>query len=260
MKRTWMISLGLSLFLSASASAGDPPLHVDPSLKDCSVKFAPELTQSAFSRFVREFGSVSAFKMASTPTTLGRHGFLLGIENISFTVEEHANAWNDTFAHPDADHELGSDKTFPKVRLGYGINDRLDLGAFYTENPNANYGWLGLEARYGLKKQSATEPVSVSLRGAYTRTLYVDDMDMNAFTVDAAAGRMFYGFLTPYAGAGGDLVLAHETSDVVMLHDENHFIPHAVAGLEARVWHAAVGAEYTWGELTSLQLHVTALF
>ena len=39
-----------------------PTLHVDPTLKECSVEFAPNLTQSAYRRFVREFGSVSAYK------------------------------------------------------------------------------------------------------------------------------------------------------------------------------------------------------
>ena len=265
MKRLFLIGLMMCLSSTARAhGAGshppDPNLHVNPALEDCNVQFAPELTQDAFSRFAREFGSVSAFKMTSAPMTLGRHGFAVGLENISFTVDEHSNAWNDTFYHPDAYHELGSDKSFPKVRLGYGLNERLDLGAFYTENPNANYGWLGVEAKYGLRRQSETEPISLSLRGAYTKTFYVDDMNMNAFTFDVAAGRTFKSFLTPYLGVGTDLVLAHETSDVVSLKDENQFVPHALGGLEVRYWHAAVGAEVYVATLTSFQLHVTGVF
>jgi len=238
----------------------DPNLHVDPTLEDCSVIFAPELTQDAFHRFVREFGSVSAFKMMAPPTTLGKRGVALGIEYISFTVEEKSDAWNDTFAHPDAYHELGSSKAFPKLRLRAGVTDALDIGAFYTRNPNANYGWLGLEARYGLMRQSETTPVSLAVRGAYTKTLYVHDMDMHAITADLAAGRTFWNALTPYAALGGDLVLARERTDAVALQNETQFVPHVLGGFEARFWHMALGAEVHVAALTSFQVQLSGLF
>ena len=100
----------------AGGHAADPNLNVDASLEDCSVEFAPELTQGAFRRFAREFGSVAAFKQGAPPTTLGQWGFAVGVERIAFSVEEKSDAWNDTFAHPDAYHELGSDMAFPKLR------------------------------------------------------------------------------------------------------------------------------------------------
>ena len=237
----------------------DPNLHVNPGLKDCSIQFAPELTQAAFHRFVREFGSVSAFKM-TPPTTLGRKGVVIGLEQINFTVEEHSDAWNDTFYHPDAYHELGSDKSFPKVRLRVGVGDRLDLGAFWTENPNANYGWYGLEAKYGLLQQSEKMPVSVAVRGAYTKTLYVDDMDMHAGTLDFAAGRTFWNVLTPYLGGGADAILARETSSAVQLETEQMVVPHAIGGFELRYWHLVVGAEGSVGELATFQFQVGAAF
>jgi hypothetical protein len=267
MKRASTILAALVFLAPAVASAhgsdghpADPNLHVNSSLKDCSVQFAPELTQDAFARFVREFGSVSAFKMMSPPPTLGRGRVALGLEGISFTVEEKADAWNDTFAHPDAYHELGAKKQFPKVRLAVGVTDRLDLGAFYTENPQANYGWLGLECKYAMLRQGPAMPVALALRGAYTKTLYVDDMDMHALTADVAAGRTFWGCFTPYLGVGGDLVFARETSDVVDLHDETQPVSHAFGGLELRLWHVAIGAEASQAALSSLQVHLTALF
>lgn len=238
----------------------DPDLHVDPSLEDCSIRFAPELTQDAFARFAREFGSVSSFKMMSPPTTLGRGGIAVGLESISFTVEDKSDAWNDTFAHPDAYHELGANQSFPKLRLAVGVAERLDVGAFYAENPQANYGWLGLEAKYGLLRQSGTMPVALALRGAYTRTLYVDDMSMHAVTADIAAGRTFRGRFTPYVGLGGNLVLARETTDAVELRSENHVVGHVVGGVEVRFWHLALGAEAHRAALTSFQWQVMTRF
>ena len=208
----------------------DPNLNVDPSVKDCSVRFAPDLTQDAFHRFAREFGSVSAFKQGSAPTTLGQWGVSLGVEQIFFSVEEKSDAWNDTFAHPDAYHPLGSDKTFPKLRLRVGVTDDLDVGAFYAANPNANYGWLGVEAKYALLDQRDGMPVTLAIRGAYTKTLYVTDMDMHAATADVSVGRTFWNVFTPYVGLGSDAVLARETSDAVNLETEAVVLPRFTGG------------------------------
>lgn len=238
----------------------DPDLHVNPWLEECSVQFAPELTQSAFHRFAREFGSVSAFKMMSPPTTLGQWRVALGFEQISFSVDDRSAAWNDTFAHPDAYHELGAHQAFPKLRLRVGVNENIDVGAFYTENPQANYGWLGLEVKYGLLQQTQAMPIALALRGAYTKTLYVDDMDMHAVTTDVAAGRTYWNRFTPYLGLGSDLVLVRETTDVVALQSETEFVPRVFGGFEVRFWHFALGAEAHRAALTNYQVQLTALF
>lgn len=262
-----VVTIGLALLLPATSLAhgadghpADPELHVDASLEDCSVAFAPELTQGAFRRFAREFGSVSAFKQASPPTTLGKGGFSVGLEQIFFSVEDKSDAWNDTFAHPDAYHELGSDLSVPKLRVRVGVTDDLDIGAFYSENPNANYGWLGFEAKYGILEQREDMPIALALRGAYTKTLYVADMDMHAASVDVSIGRTFWNVLTPYLGLGSDAVFVRETSDAVDLQSEAIFVPRATAGFEVRYWHVAVGAEAQLSALTSYQAQVSAVF
>lgn len=238
----------------------DPNLHVDPSLKDCSVQFAPTLTQEAFRRFAREFGSLGAFKQSAPSTTLGRWGVWAGVEMFYFSVEERSAAWNDTFAHPDAYHELGSNLNFPKLRARLGITEKLDVGAYYTLNPSSNYGWLGLEARYGLLEQKEAMPVSLAVRGAYTKTLYVQDMDMHAVTADLTAGRTFFEALTPYLGVGGDLVLVRETADAVDLRGEAQLVPHLVGGFSLRLWHVSVGAELQLAEVTNYQVQLAAVF
>jgi hypothetical protein len=118
-------------------SAGAPPLHVDPTVEECEVRFASALTQKNFRRFAREFGSVSAFKQAGTPTTLGRGNASIGIEAMSFTLEDESAAWNDTFTHPNDHHPLGSRQSFPKVKLQVGVAD----------NTRADAGWAVIAAR-----------------------------------------------------------------------------------------------------------------
>lgn len=244
----------------ADGHAADPNLHTDANLEDCSVVFSSELSQSAFERFATEFGGVGAFKQGSPPTTLGQWGFAVDIEQIWFAVDERSDAWNDTFAHPDAYHELGTDLAFPKLRLRVGILDNLDVGIFYTEQPNANYGWIGLEAKYAILKQDEDMPLSLAARGAYTKTLYVDDMDMHAIGLDVTAGHTLWSIVTPYVGVGLDSVMARETSDAVELDTAYVSSPHLTAGLEVRYWYVALGAEYQYAPIPTFQAQVSAVF
>lgn len=260
--RTAHITALIALVIAApvQAQTSTPPLHVDPTLKDCSVRFASALTQSAFHRFVREFGSVSAYKQLASASTLEPGRVAIGIEMMNFTVDEHAPAWNDTFAHPNDHHPLGSDKSFPKLEMRVGVADNMDLGAYYARNPNANYGWLGLDTKYRLLNESDGSPLGLAVRGAYTKTLYVGDMNMSSATVDVAVGRQFLGIVRPYAGVGGDAVFARETSDAVTLHNENMFVPHVFGGVDVTLWrHVTVGVGATGGALWSTQLQVGAI-
>jgi hypothetical protein len=238
----------------------DPNLHVGTGYSDCFIQFAPELTQGDFRRFAREFGSVSAFKPSLPAAPLGRGRFTLGIEQLWFRVEEHSGAWNDTFAHPDATHELGSSHAFPMVMLQAGITDRMDVGAYWTRSPLSNYGWLGLDVKLGLLRQDEATPVSVALRGAYTKTLYVHDMDMSALTAEVAASRTFLRLLTPYVYLGSDLVLVRERSDVVDLEREAPVVPHAIGGLELRRWHVALAGEVHVSAINSYKLKLATVF
>jgi len=238
----------------------DPPLHVDPTLEDCSVIFSADLTQDAFRRFTREFGSVSAFKPNATAAPLGRGGFTFGLEQLSFSVEDHSDAWNDTFAHPDAEHDLGADQSFPLIRGRVGVTDRLDLGAYWTRNPNANYGWLGLETRYAFANSGGEAPVTFTARAAYTKTLYVHDMDMHAITAELAGSRTLWNRLTPYLYLGGDVIINRERSDVVALHSETQVVPHVVGGAELKLGYLMLGGELSVSALTSYQLRVAAAF
>lgn len=240
--------------------APDPNLHTDPAVGDCEVRFAANLTQPAFHRFAREFGAVSAFKQGAQAGTLGRGKVAVGIEYMSFGVEEHAAAWNDTFVHPDATHELGSRLNFPKLKARVGVADDTDLGVYFAMNPASNYGWLGFDLKQVLLRQSAGMPVTLSVRGAYTKTLFVGDMDMHAISAGASVGHTFWDRVTPYLGAGADLVIARETSPAVDLSAEVVLAPHALGGVEVTFWHLAVGFEAQLASVSSAQLQTTFVF
>ena len=242
------------------AQSGHPALHVDPGVGDCSVQFASTLTQGAFHRFAREFGSVSAFKQVAPASTLGKGRVLLGIEMISFPVDQWSDAWNDTFAHPNADHPLGARQSFPKVKLRVGATDAVDVGAFYTRNPEANYGWVGIDGKYRVLAAHGRVPVSLAVRGAYTKTLYVHDMDMHALTADVTVDRLLWRVVRPYAGLGADGVFVRERSHVVALDDETIIAPHVLGGVDVILWRRlSLAAEFTLGARPSAQVQVGGL-
>lgn len=258
--RSTALSVILVLSLPAVAYADDPVLHVDSSVDDCEVRFAPELTQAAYHRFTREFGSVSAYKQMGAPGVLDGKGLSFGIEYMAFQVDEAAPAWNDTFVHPDATHWLGEDKQFAKLKLRVGIGHRTDLGAYYTMNPNANYGWLGVDVKHELLRQSPTMPVTLAVRGAYTKTLFVGDMDMHALSADVSAGHTFRYHITPYLGVGTDAVLARETSPMVELDTEYNTVGRAFAGVELALRGLRIGAEGHYSEIPSAEVQVAYVF
>lgn len=221
------------------------------------MRFAPTLTQRAFHRFVREFGSLSAFKQVAPPGTLGRGRVLLGVETIRFQVDEWSDAWNDTFYHPNDHHPLGATKVFPKLRIRAGVSDRADVGAFYTRNVDANYGWIGLDGRYALLREEDAAPVALAVRSAYTKTLYVHDMDMHALTVDLSVGRRLWRVVRPYAGLGADGVYTRETSPAVALRREALVAPHLFGGVDVTAWRRlSAGVEFTVGPRPSAQVQI----
>lgn len=240
--------------------AAHPALHVDPHVRDCEVRFASTLTQDAYHRFVREFGSVSAFKQTGPPQTLGRRGLSISLEYMAFRVDDKSDAWNDTFVHPDATHELGSDLAFPKIRLRAGLTETTDAGLFFARNPESNYGWIGLDVLHAFLRQDTGMPVTVAWRGAYTKTLFIDDMDMHALTGDVSIGRRIWNPVTAYLGAGCDWVAARERSSAVQLDTEYLQTAHLFTGVQVAVWHMTVGAEAQWGPVNNAHLQAAVSF
>jgi hypothetical protein len=117
-----------------------------------------------------------------------------------------------------------------------------------------------VEAKYAVLQQREDMPITLAVRGAYTKTLYVADMNMHALGADVSVGHTLWKVLTPYLGVGTDAVLARETSAAVDLRTVAQVVPHLTAGFEVRTWHVAFGAEVQVSALTSFQAQVSATF
>lgn len=259
-----LLGLALAVLMSTAATptlAADPPLHVDDSVDDCSMRLDPTLEQDDFHRFVEEFGTISAFRQVGSANVIGQGRASIGIELLRFTIDENAPAWNDTFVHPDADHDLGATHRFPKLKLATGLLADLDLGASYSRNPDANYGWLGLDAKYRALSEDQGAVVDLAFRSAYTKTLYVADMSMHALTLDLSLGKGLGGGLRPYVGLGADQVIARETTNAVDLHAEHILVPHYFGGLAVTIMdHVELGAEVVSSAVMTQHLQIALSF
>ena len=205
-------------------------LHVNDRFRECSIILDPSLTQSQFHKFTVEAAQVFTFKLMSPAEPLGARKFQVGIDYSSTRIDDADPAWNNTFSHPDEHHYLGDQIVMPKLFARMGMSDRVDVGFYFTKNPNANYGFIGGEIKYALFMDSK-KPVAMAVRTTYATLLGVEDLNFHLVGLDLSASKRFGG-LTPYFGIGANLGRAIETTSKVNLHSETVLTPRGIIGTQ----------------------------
>lgn len=233
-----------SAFFGAIAlvvSAGTPftpraladELHVHDTLKECDIQFSPDLTQGSFERWTREVGDIIVYK--NTGTEVLRAGRTeLALSYMSTPVDQHSDAWNDTFHHPNADHPLGDAIEFPAIYGRVGIGHRMDLGAYFTMNPEASYRFTGLGLKYDLSGDSGRW-LDLAASLDYGLLFGPDDTMIHAVGTNLHAG---HGWRPVSVYAAGGMTWAHgeEMSPVVDLASTNTSSPQLSIGATPHVW------------------------
>jgi hypothetical protein len=94
--------------------------------------------------------------------------------------------------HPDPTHWLydGSGLPVPGLMARAGVTDRLDVGFYYTQNPNANYGFAGAQVQYNVLQQ-ATSLLDASARLSAVMLFGPDDLDHTVYGLDLIASRRY---------------------------------------------------------------------
>lgn len=216
-------------------------LHVNHDIKSCSIELDPSLTQSQFHKFTREAAQVFTFKLMSPAVPLGAKKFQIGLDYAITSINDADPAWNNTFTHPHEEHYLGDQLAFPKLFARMGVSDRMDVGLYYTKNPEANYGFMGGEMKYALFMQPQ-KPLAMAVRTTYATLLGVEDMNFHLWGVDLSASKKF-GMLTPYLGIGANLGRAIETTSKVDLHNETVLTPRGIMGAQLSLSFFSLTAE-----------------
>lgn len=160
------------------------------------LEFANSVTNAEFEKFVRQAGTLTAYRAVAPAEPLGIFGFDIGIE-ASFVKMDDA-AWQSVLDQGSTD--VPSYMPVPRLHVRKGLPFGIDVGASYTQIPDSNIAIIGGEVQYAILEGSIATP-ALSVRGNYSTLIGVDDVDLTTYGADAVISKGF-AFLTPYAGVG----------------------------------------------------------
>jgi hypothetical protein len=227
----------------APLAAQHPHLHTNDEWEDCAFVIAPSLTQEAWHQFVSEVGLVAYFRPLASARPLGARRIELALLSSATRIDDADAAWNDTFSHPDSTHYLfeGDALMVPGLMLRVGATDRIDVGAYFTKNPNSNYGIAGAQLQYAVLNDTTRE-LAAAGRLSYARLFGPDDLTASVSGLDLVVTKDVSVF-SPYVGVSAYLARGHERTDKVDLEDENVLGVQATAGVAASISVLRLGAE-----------------
>lgn len=157
------------------------------------IGFNTAISQSAFKGLSKDAGLVTAYRVGLPPSALGITGFDAGIEVSAASIGDN---WNSAFGNNTRPNYV----VLPKLRARKGLPFGIDIGAMYSHASNTNIQLYGVELNKTFIDSNAMFP-ALGIRGSYTRTAGIDDLQLQTVGIDAAIGKGIF-ILTPYAGAG----------------------------------------------------------
>lgn len=246
---------GLSLFFAA-APASAQTLHLNNRWDECSFLLDPSLTQASWRQFVREAGLVTYFRPMASAEPMGPGSFEVALLQWGTRIDDADDAWNDTFSHPDHDHYLfeGSALAIPGLMLRAGVSERVDVGAYVTKAPGANYGFFGAQAQYAFL-HDVEKGLAAAGRLGFVRMYGPEDLTFSTYGADLLVSKRVSRF-TPYAGVSTYVSRGHETTTKVDLDDETVVGLRGTVGTTVQVWAVNLGAELNIAEVPGYSFKV----
>ena len=257
MKRSLLTAAFTAAALSTASAQNHPKLHVSPRWKQCSIQLDSSLTQSAWRQFTQEAAQVVYFRPLIDAQPMGAGNFEFSLMQWQTNVDDKSSAWNDAFVHPDSMHWLyeGSGLQFPALAFRAGIGSTTDVGAYFTRNPQANYGAYGLQIQQNLIRAADW---SVAARASYMALIGPADVDLAAYGADVVAswkGWRYSGFsVVPYAGVATYLARSHEKSSAVTLSDEQVVSAMGTGGVAVQFSLMRISAEASLSHVPSVAM------
>jgi hypothetical protein len=231
-------------------------LHVDDRWEECAIVLDPSLTQDAWRRFVREMGLVAFFRPLASARPMGTRKVEVGILNWSTRVDPTADAWNDTFVHPDSTHWLfeGDALPIPGLSARAGITDRLDVGAYFTRSIGSNYGLAGAQLQYNLLDDPQRR-LAAAARASFVTLFGPEDLGVSVYGLEFLVSRDLSA-LSPYAAVSGYLARGSEHTAKVDLNSESALGVRGTLGLAVSVWVLRLGAEVNLAEVSGYSFKI----
>jgi hypothetical protein len=145
-----------------------------------------------------------------------------------------------------------------------GIADHVDVGAYWTKSPGANYGFWGGQLQYNFVNDSKRQ-VAVSSRVSFVSMYGPKDLDFTVYGLDVLGSKKFKigsdrVSVSPYAGASAYLASSHETTGAVDLKDENVLGVQGMVGAVADISIARLAVEYNLAKINTFSLKLGVAF
>jgi len=270
------IAMGIAVFPSTGTAQHRHPgtgsgghnrgvtLHVNPRWRECSFQLDPALTQGAWRQFAREAGLVAYFRPLQDAKPMGAGTWEVSALQWATAIDDSDAAWNDTFVHPDSAHYLieGSSLSFPGLMVRRGVTEKMDVGAYFTRSPGANYGFYGGQLQYNLHNDTQRDWAAAA-RVSFVSMYGPDDLDLRIYGVDLVASKELstrWLSVSPYAGVSSFLSSAHEKTTAVSLSDEHVLGAQAMVGAVVQVSVARIGVEYNTAAVGTRSLKLGVRF
>lgn len=237
-------------------------LHVNARLKECSFQLDPSLTQEAWRQFTREAGLVVYFRSLTDAKPIGVGNYEFSILQWSTGIDDTQPAWNDTFVHPDSVHWLmeGDALAFPGLMFKSGITNNIDVGAYWTKAPGANYGFWGGQVQYSVVNDEEKN-WAASARMSFVSLYGPDDFDFTVYGLDMVAGKEVASYsdwisVSAYAGVSAYLSSSHETAAAVNFKDERILGVQGMIGAVTQISMARIAVEYNVATVNSFSIKI----
>jgi hypothetical protein len=154
----------------------------------------------------------------------------------------------------------GARLSIPGLMFRAGVTKKLDVSAYITKSPGANYGFWGAQAQYSLLNDTEKR-WNAAIRASVLAIYGPEDVSFAVYGVDLLVSKEFslnqtWASVAPYAGVSSYLTTSHEKSSVVDLQDEVVGGGRAMVGALFKLSIARVGVEYSVAKLNTISLKV----
>ena len=223
------------------------------------VSFDRTYTQQNFRDFSEEIGSVLLYRSIGPAVSLGVTGFNLGVELMASDINENKDYWKKAVSGQNPPSYLVNSR----ISFTKGLPLDLDVGVVLGKILDPDIPYFGAEARYAIVKDRALIP-GVTIRGSYSQTFNVDQLDMKTYGLDLSISKGFgVGIkIIPYGGVGASWVSSKATdlTSGLSLDKEEFSKIHGFLGARLELGILAITAEVDYGVIPSYNLQLGLVF
>jgi hypothetical protein len=185
------------------------------------------LSQTEFRLLSEDLGAALSYKPLVPTAPLGFPGFDVSVAATG-THLKHADLLQRATNSSDSYSTL----VVPTVRASVGLPLNLDASVMYSAVPKTGAKLFGGALAWAFVSGNTALP-AIGLRGSYTRTTGIDQLDFSTAGLDASLSKGF-GFITPYIGAGR-VWISSDPISTTGLHSESLWLNKGFAGLSFKL-------------------------